>query len=88
MPLVTELKRNGERVKESWSWWHLNAFCDAMAKEGVPANERLNRMEDYTFTQEHQYADFEENIWSAGERGKMYRFTIQAGDKFMCWRSF
>lgn len=74
MPLLTEITRDGEKLKLRWGWWHVNCMSDAAEAEGV----RLADVGEYVLTQEHTFTDE-----SDGEV-----LVLKPGDKLSMWREW
>ena len=72
MPLVTEIRRDGNRLSLNWGWWHLNCMVSAAKAEG----HDLFAEGKVTLTETHSFTDPED--------GEV--LVLMPGDELGAWR--
>lgn len=101
MPLSTQIVRDNAAVpiEGGWSFWHLMRLWDAIKSENPLAYSNTGKLRaafdpnkvgpypyGYVFKYDHTFTTNEDHIWTNGEVGKPYSFTVKAGDVYNCWR--
>ena len=90
MPVKTQLIRNGKPVSVGgWTWWHLVRLHEAMKEENPFEDEKKTPFfpdYKYIFREAHIFESPEREIWTDGEHGKTFVFSIEPGDEYRAWR--